>query len=377
MARDGKNQSIIVSGESGAGKTQSAKYIMRYFANVADLDNPSSSGSSSQFRHRGSLIEPKDSEVHGTVSNANIEDVVLSTNPIMEAFGNAKTTRNDNSSRFGKYIEIKFHRNEKTSQVKITGAKIRTYLLERSRLIFQPTSERNYHIFYQLCAGAPAAERKVMFLESCENFFYLNQGGNGVIQGVDDAQEFIQTQKALSVIGIPVSTQWDIFKVCAAVLQIGNIQIKANRDEASIPDDDKHLDNACSLLGIDKATFKKWIVKKQITTRSEKIVTSLNANQATVGRDSVAKFIYSMLFDWIVNIVNSKLERPSGAIKEAFIGVLDIYGFEHFKKNSFEQFCIVRNDWPSSDNTTLTNHCIDRITQMKNYSKSSTVMSSN
>jgi myosin-5 len=162
----------------------------------------------------------------------------------------------------------------------------------------------------------------------------------GVISGVNDAEEFIITQKALSVIGIPVATQWDIFKICAAVLQIGNIKINASRDEARIADDDISLTQAASLLGVDATQFKKWILKKQIITRSEKIVTSMNASQATVGRDSIAKFIYSMLFDWIVKIVNSKLDRPSDSKVERFIGVLDIYGFEFFQKNSFEQFCI-------------------------------------
>ena len=134
----------------------------------------------------------------------------------------------------------------------------------------------------------------------------------------------------------------DIFKVCAAVLQIGNIQVAGSRDEASISDSDTALNNACQLLGVDKSSFKKWILKKQIVTRSEKITTALNVTQALVARDSVAKFIYSALFDWIVMITNTKLVdgKSSGKV-ESFIGVLDIYGFEHFKTNSFEQFCIV------------------------------------
>lgn len=317
MIKFKKNQSIIVSGESGAGKTQSAKYIMRYFAIVEDYEKKSSSGKSE------------------------IEEAVLSTNPIMESFGNSKTTRNDNSSRFGKYIEIQFSmpKNEEES-VRITGATIRTYLLERSRLIFQPISERNYHIFYQICAGIPAAERKDWGLGRWNDYYYLNQGGTGSINGVDDAAEFALTQQALSTIGISVSTQWDIFKICAALLHIGNIKISQIRDEAQISDDDEALNQAAKLLGLNKDDFKKWITKKQIITRSEKIVTNVNQYQATVGRDSVAKFIYSMLFDWLVKIVNKNLSREDSNNKGTFIGVLDIYGFEHFKKNSFEQFCI-------------------------------------
>ncbi|KAI9093478.1 P-loop containing nucleoside triphosphate hydrolase protein [Phlyctochytrium arcticum] len=317
MIDDKKNQSIIVSGESGAGKTQSARYIMRYFAT---LENGSSSS-------------------NGNTSE--VEQAVLATNPIMEAFGNSKTTRNDNSSRFGKYMEILFSTpTNQNPTVRITGAKIRTYLLERSRLIFQPASERNYHVFYQLCAGAPAAERKDLGLGSWESFFYLNQGGSGTIPGVDDAAEFVDTSKALSDVGISLSTQWSIFKICAALLHIGNIKIEAKRDEVHIAEDDHAFAMATQLLGIDPKEFRKWITKKQIITRSEKIVTNLNQQQATIGRDSVAKFIYSMLFDWLVKVINANLSREEVTSDQRFIGVLDIYGFEHFKKNSFEQFCI-------------------------------------
>lgn len=142
----------------------------------------------------------------------------------------------------------------------------------------------------------------------------------------DDAAEFAITQKALSTVGISVSAQWDIFKVCAALLHIGNISISANRDEAEISDDDPALVQATTLLGIDKLEFKKWIVKKQITTRSEKIITNLNQHQAITGRDSVAKFIYSMLFDWLVRVINKNLS-PDDKLVGSFIGVLDIYGY--------------------------------------------------
>jgi myosin-5 len=189
-----------------------------------------------------------------------------------------------------------------------------------------------------MVAGVPAAERKELGLTSWDSFFYLKQGGIGSVPGIDDAAEFADTQKALSTVGISVSSQWDIFKVCAALLHIGNIEITAERDEAQIADDDPALIMATGLLGVDKEEFKTWIVKKQIITRSEKIVTGLSQHQAVTGRDSVAKFIYSMLFDWLVRVINVNLapEEDVGC----FIGVLDIYGFEHFKKNSFEQFCI-------------------------------------
>jgi myosin-5 len=252
----------------------------------------------------------------------------------MEAFGNAKTSRNDNSSRFGKYIEIQFD-----NDANIIGAKIRTYLLERSRLIFQPEIERNYHIFYQLCAGVPSKEKKDFELGDYSDFHYLNQSGTGEIPGVDDAEEFNLTQKSLSTVGLSVDLQWKIFRILAALLHIGNIQVKG-RSDAMLSEDDAALLTATRLLGIKTEEFRKWIVRKQIITRSEKIITNLNPTQANVVKDSVAKYIYSNLFDWLVGIINDSLSAPDKSAIKNFIGVLDIYGFEHFKKNSFEQFCI-------------------------------------
>ena len=217
---------------------------------------------------------------------------------------------------------------------------MRTYLLERSRLTFQPDSERNYHIFYQICAAVPAAEKKELGIESWDKFFYLSQGNTGTVNGMDDVEEFSITQKGMSTVGISVSTQWDIFKICAALLHIGNIKITDSRGVAAIDENDAALGTASRLLGVNPVEFKKWLIKKQITTRSEKIVSDANCAQAIVSRDSIAKFIYSMLFDWIVKIVNLKLDTASASKEQRFIGVLDIYGFEHFVKNSFEQFCI-------------------------------------
>ncbi|KAK4058503.1 Myosin type-2 heavy chain 1 [Microbotryomycetes sp. JL221] len=315
----GGNQTIIVSGESGAGKTVSAKYIMRYFATV---DDPSRPG-----RRKTTATGMSETE-----------EQILATNPIMEAFGNAKTTRNDNSSRFGKYIQILFDDTQT-----IIGARIRTYLLERSRLVYQPETERNYHIFYQLLAGAPASERKSLGIESASNFTYLNQGGPNAsaIPGVDDAKEFQTTQQALSTVGITVEQQWQVFRILAALLHIGNLNIQATRTDALLDDEDAALTMSTQLLGLDKAQFKKWIIKKQIITRTDKIVSNLNAQQANVVKDSVAKHVYASLFDWLVSVINESLTGVEIESKvKSFIGVLDIYGFEHFKKNSFEQFCI-------------------------------------
>lgn len=318
MLRDSQNQTIVVSGESGAGKTVSAKYIMRYFATRESPDQPGK---------RAKGIADAMSET---------EEQILATNPVMEAFGNAKTTRNDNSSRFGKYIEIMFD-----NKTEIIGARIRTYLLERSRLVFQPLKERNYHIFYQLVAGATEGERQEWGLLPVEHFEYLNQGGSPVIDGVDDKAEFDATRQSLTTIGVSQEKQTEIFALLGALLHLGNVKITATRADSVISSNDPSLIRACRMLGVDANEFAKWTVKKQLITRGERIMSNLTQQQATVVRDSVAKFLYSSLFDWLVETINGGLSTEEvNARASSFIGVLDIYGFEHFAKNSFEQFCI-------------------------------------
>ena len=204
--------------------------------------------------------------------------------------------------------------------------------------MFQPTTERNYHIFYQLCAGAPSKERKDLGLDTdVTKFHYLKQGGptSTPINGVDDSEDFRATQQALSTVGISVEKQWAVFRLLSALLHLGNVKITQTRTDSAIDEEDPALLLATRFLGVNFADFKKWTVKKQIITRSEKIVTALNAAQATVVRDSVAKFVYACLFEWLVAIVNESLAGENGDAAERaemFIGVLDIYGFEHFQK---------------------------------------------
>lgn len=318
MLRDDRNQTIVVSGESGAGKTVSAKYIMRYFATRESPDQPGK---------RAKGIADAMSET---------EEQILATNPVMEAFGNAKTTRNDNSSRFGKYIEIMF--DQKTE---IIGARIRTYLLERSRLVFQPLKERNYHIFYQLVAGASDIEKQEWGLLPVEHFDYLNQGGSPIIDGVDDKADFEATRQSLTTIGVSRDKQAEIFVLLAALLHLGNVKISATRTDSVLPASEPSLVRACRMLGVDASEFAKWTVKKQLITRGERIMSNLTQQQAVVVRDSVAKYLYSSLFDWLVESINDGLSTEEVNNRaNSFIGVLDIYGFEHFAKNSFEQFCI-------------------------------------
>uniref|UniRef100_A0A8D2PHV5 Myosin VC n=1 Tax=Zosterops lateralis melanops TaxID=1220523 RepID=A0A8D2PHV5_ZOSLA len=305
MARNNKNQSIIVSGESGAGKTVSARYTMRYFATVSKSS-----------------------------SKAHVEDKVLASNPITEAVGNAKTTRNDNSSRFGKYTEISFDRS-----YQIIGANMRTYLLEKSRVVFQSENERNYHIFYQLCASAMQPEYAHLKLGSAEEFNYTRMGGSTVIEGVDDRANMVETQKTFALLGLKGDFQMDVFKMLAAILHLGNVEIAAVGDErSSISSEDKHLSIFCELLDLNCDKMARWLCHRKIVTTSETVIKPMTRAQAANARDALAKKIYSHLFDFIVERINQALQFPGK--QHTFIGVLDIYGFETFDVNSFEQFCI-------------------------------------
>ncbi|XP_059808754.1 unconventional myosin-Va isoform X3 [Hypanus sabinus] len=307
MARDERNQSIIVSGESGAGKTVSAKYAMRYFATVS-----------------------------GSASEANVEEKVLASNPIMESIGNAKTTRNDNSSRFGKYIEIGFDK-----KYRITGANMRTYLLEKSRVVFQAEDERNYHILYQLCASKHLPEFKDLQLRPAQNFNYTNLGGNPVIEGIDDAKEMMNTRQAFTLLGINEFYQMGIFQILASILHLGNVPIKANdrdADNCFISPNSEHLVIFSDLLGVDYEQMAHWLCHRKIITGSETYIKPMPKFQALNARDALAKHIYASLFNWIVHHVNKALR--ASVKQHSFIGVLDIYGFETFEINSFEQFCI-------------------------------------
>uniref|UniRef100_A0A4W5PGV8 Myosin VA n=1 Tax=Hucho hucho TaxID=62062 RepID=A0A4W5PGV8_9TELE len=305
MARDERNQSIIVSGESGAGKTVSAKYAMRYFATVS-----------------------------GAATEANVEEKVLASNPIMEAIGNAKTTRNDNSSRFGKYIEIGFDK-----RYRIIGANMRTYLLEKSRVVFQADEERNYHIFYQLCASSHLPEFKNLKLGSADDFHCTNQGRNPVIDGVDDAKEMCTTQHAFSLLGINELNQKGLFQVLAAILHLGNVEIKdRDSDSSIIPANNRHLTVFCELMGVTYQDMSHWLCHKKLKTAQETYIKPIPRLQASNARDALAKHIYAKVFNWIVDHVNKSLRAT--VKQHSFIGVLDIYGFETFEINSFEQFCI-------------------------------------
>uniref|UniRef100_A0A8C6YII1 Myosin VC n=1 Tax=Naja naja TaxID=35670 RepID=A0A8C6YII1_NAJNA len=311
-ALNDRNQSIIVSGESGAGKTVSARYAMRYFATVSKSS-----------------------------SNTKVEDKVLACNPITEAIGNAKTTRNDNSSRFGKYMEISFDK-----KYRIIGANMRTYLLEKSRVVFQSENERNYHIFYQLCASAQRPEFKHLQLASAEEFNYTNMGRNTTIEGVNDLADMKETQKTFSLLG-KISQVSLIYYLKSVqnyqllVSSFGELEVDSSDNRLLISAskvDDKHLNIFCELLGVESDKIAQWLCHRKIITTSETVVKPMTKLQAVNARDALAKKIYSHLFDFIVEQINKALQF-SGK-QHSFIGVLDIYGFETFDLNSFEQFCI-------------------------------------
>ncbi|XP_071640299.1 unconventional myosin-Va isoform X1 [Temnothorax longispinosus] len=313
LERENHDQSIIVSGESGAGKTVSAKYTMRYFATVG-----------------------------GSATETQVEKKVLASSPIMEAIGNAKTTRNDNSSRFGKFIEIQFNKS-----YHITGASMRTYLLEKSRVVFQANEERNYHIFYQMCSAAKRLPQ--LHLSDQNQFHYLNQGNNPRIDGVDDLAYFDETINALTMLGFTSKQQDDMLRILAGILHLGNVNISScvskdakdgevDTESSYISPSDRHLLILSELLGVEVNAMRKWLCHRKIVSTREVFLKPMTVEQANGARDALAKHIYAELFNWIVTNINSSLQSPSQP--HCFIGVLDIYGFETFEINSFEQFCI-------------------------------------
>ncbi|KAM1122422.1 hypothetical protein ACFX2I_003979 [Malus domestica] len=309
MINDGISQSILVSGESGAGKTESTKLLMRYLAYMGG---------------------------RGVAEGRSVEQQVLESNPVLEAFGNAKTVRNNNSSRFGKFVELQFDQNGR-----ISGAAIRTYLLERSRVCQVSNPERNYHCFYMLCAAPPEDVQRFK-LGPAKTFHYLNQSDCIELDALDDAEEYIATRKAMEVVGISSEEQDAIFRVVAAILHLGNIEFAKGKEmDSSMPKDDKswfHLKTAAQLFMCDVKALEDSLCKRIIVTRDETITKWLDPEAAAVSRDALAKVVYSRLFDWLVDKINNSIGQDPDS--KFLIGVLDIYGFESFKTNSFEQFCI-------------------------------------
>ena len=315
LIMDGKSKSILISGESGAGKTEATKQCLSYIAEVAGSDM-------------------------GGDESISIEQKVLSVNPILEAFGNAKTLRNDNSSRFGRFTEIFF---SKTGR--ISGAKIENYLLEKSRIVFQQGGERNYHIFYQLCADAD--QRAAFQLGDAGGYQALNVIGCLYVDGMDDAQEFNEVAGAMRDLGFASDDMSWIFSLVAACLHLSNLDFKSDGNEGSVVMDVSALAAAAHLLGRDEARLGAAICTRTMEVRSELMTVPLKPHEAKDGCGAIAKAVYGKLFDWLIQRVNEAL-LPVGGVPEdgAFIGILDIFGFEIFEQNSFEQLCInFANEW--------------------------------
>ncbi|KAH8328201.1 hypothetical protein KR067_006039, partial [Drosophila pandora] len=303
-----ENQCVVISGESGAGKTESTKLILQYLAAISG-------------------------------KHSWIEQQIIEANPIMEAFGNAKTVRNDNSSRFGKYIEIRF-----TPEGAIQGARIQQYLLEKSRIVFQSRDERNYHIFYCMLAGLSAPERERLKLQeqSPSQYHYLAQGGCFTLPGRGDAKDFADIRAAMKVLSFKPEEVWSIFSLLAAILHLGNLRFKATEIanlEAAEIDDPQNLQRVAQLLGTPISSLNAALTQRTIFVHGEHVTTSLSKEGALEGRDAFVKALYDGIFVRIVRRINEtidkQVDRPMNSI-----GVLDIFGFENFDNNSFEQLCI-------------------------------------
>uniref|UniRef100_A0A673ITT3 Myosin-9 n=1 Tax=Sinocyclocheilus rhinocerous TaxID=307959 RepID=A0A673ITT3_9TELE len=309
MMQDREDQSILCTGESGAGKTENTKKVIQYLAFVA-----------SSFKTKKDQGE--------------LEKQLLQANPILEAFGNAKTVKNDNSSRFGKFIRINFDVNGY-----IVGANIETYLLEKSRAIRQAKDERTFHVFYYLLSGAGDKLRAELCLEDYNKYrFLLN--GNVTIPGQQDKELFAETIDAFRIMGIPEEEQTGLLKVVSAVLQLGNMSFKKERssDQASMPDDTA-AQKVCHLLGMNVTDFTRAILMPRIKVGRDYVQKAQTQEQAEFAVEALAKAMYERLFRWLVMRINKALDKTKrqGA---SFIGILDIAGFEIFELNSFEQLCI-------------------------------------
>ncbi|XP_073072086.1 unconventional myosin-VIIa isoform X6 [Manis javanica] len=310
MKRNSRDQCCIISGESGAGKTESTKLILQFLAAISG-------------------------------QHSWIEQQVLEATPILEAFGNAKTIRNDNSSRFGKYIDIHFNK-----RGAIEGAKIEQYLLEKSRVCRQAPDERNYHVFYCMLEGMSEDQKDRLGLGQAADYNYLAMGNCITCEGREDSQEYANIRSAMKVLMFTTTENWEISKLLAAILHLGNLQYEArtfeNLDACEVLFSPS-LATAASLLEVNPPDLMNCLTSRTLITRGETVSTPLSREQALDVRDAFVKGIYGRLFVWIVDKINAAIYKlPSHDMKSSrrSIGLLDIFGFENFAVNSFEQLCI-------------------------------------
>ncbi|KAM8870605.1 myosin heavy chain, non-muscle isoform 10-T10 [Spinachia spinachia] len=320
MLQDREDQAILCTGESGAGKTENTKKVIQYLAHVASS-------------HKGGTLG-RNKEATQSMQYGELERQLLQANPILEAFGNAKTVKNDNSSRFGKFIRINFD-----VAGYIVGANIETYLLEKSRATRQAKDERTFHIFYQLLCGTSAETKADLLLGTADEYRFLS-GGSIPVPGQSDSENFTQTMDSMVIMGFTPEESLSMLKVMSAVLQLGNISFmkEKNHDQASMPDNTA-AQKLCHLLGINVLEFTRAILTPRIKVGREYVQKAQTKEQADFAVEALAKASYERLFRWLVHRINRALDRRQrqGA---SFIGILDIAGFEIFQLNSFEQLCI-------------------------------------
>ncbi|XP_016768908.1 myosin heavy chain, muscle isoform X8 [Apis mellifera] len=313
MLTNSENQSMLITGESGAGKTENTKKVIAYFATV------------------GASTKKADDP---TQKKGSLEDQVVQTNPVLEAFGNAKTVRNDNSSRFGKFIRIHFG-----PSGKLAGADIETYLLEKARVISQQALERSYHIFYQMMSGSvPGLKEMCCLTNDIHDYVFVSQGKT-TIPNVDDGEECTLTDQAFDVLGFTQEEKNDIYKITAAVMHMGGMKFKQRgREEQAEADGTEEGERVAKLLGCDCADLYKNLLKPRIKVGNEFVTQGRNKDQVAYSVGAMSKAMFDRLFKWLVKKCNETLDTKQK--RQHFIGVLDIAGFEIFDFNSFEQLCI-------------------------------------
>ncbi|KRF81470.1 myosin heavy chain, isoform AA [Drosophila virilis] len=306
------NQSMLITGESGAGKTENTKKVIAYFATVG-----ASGKKDESQKNKGSL-----------------EDQVVQTNPVLEAFGNAKTVRNDNSSRFGKFIRIHFG-----PSGKLAGADIETYLLEKARVISQQSLERSYHIFYQIMSGAVAGVKEICGLTDNIYDYHIVSQGKVTVPSIDDSEEFHLTDQAFDILGFTKQEKEDVYKITAAVMHMGGMKFKQRgREEQAEQDGEEEGGRVSKLFGCDTAELYKNLLKPRIKVGNEFVTQGRNVQQVTNSIGALCKGVFDRLFKWLVKKCNETLDTKQK--RQHFIGVLDIAGFEIFDYNGFEQLCI-------------------------------------
>ncbi|NXJ02044.1 MYO9B protein, partial [Psophia crepitans] len=312
MLKKHVNQCIVISGESGSGKTQSTNFLIHCLTALSQKGYASG-----------------------------VERTILGAGPVLEAFGNAKTAHNNNSSRFGKFIQVNYLENGI-----VRGAVVEKYLLEKSRLVSQEKDERNYHVFYYLLLGVNEEERKEFHLKQPEDYFYLNQHNLKIEDGEDLRHDFERLKQAMEMVGFLSATKKQIFSILSAILYLGNVTYKkkaTGRDEGLEVGPPEVLDILSQLLKVQREILVEVLTKRKTVTANDKLILPYSLNEAITARDSMAKSLYSALFDWIVLRINHALLNKKDMEESVMclsIGVLDIFGFEDFETNSFEQFCI-------------------------------------